>query len=146
MDPLISGLGRIRRRLLAVRALEAGLAGTVVAAAPALMVTVLRILWPRLLPPILAHPAAALALLPCGFLAAFVVRLAAGVSLHEAARAADRAAGLDDRLATALEERGSRSPLFSALCVAGLRTRRATTARCSLARWVQRPTAPSPSR
>jgi len=105
MDPLISGLGRIRRRLLAVRALEAGLAGTVVAAAPALMVTVLRILWPRLLPPILAHPAAALALLPCGFLAAFVVRLAAGVSLHEAARAADRAAGLDDRLATALERK-----------------------------------------
>jgi hypothetical protein len=103
MDPLTTTLRRVRRRLLAVRALEAGLAGAVVAAVPALAMTVLRILVPRLLPPLLAHPASALALLPCGFLAAFLVRLAVGVSLHQAARAADRAAGLDDRLATALE-------------------------------------------
>ncbi|MFO8011990.1 MAG: hypothetical protein R6X20_01665 [Phycisphaerae bacterium] len=103
MDPLITALKRIRRRLLAVRALEAGLAGAMVAAVPALVVAVLRILLPRVLPPALGHPAAAFALLPCGFLAGFVVRLVGGVSLHQAARAADRAAGLDDRLATALE-------------------------------------------
>ncbi len=105
MDPLITALRRVRRRLLAVRAAEAGLAGVVVAAAPALVVTALRILLPRLLPPMLAHPAAALALLPCGFAAGFVVRVSAGVSLYQAARAADRAARLDDRLATALERK-----------------------------------------
>ena len=103
MDPLIAGLKRVRRRLLAVRAVEAGLAGVIVASAPALAVTALRILWPRVLPPVLAHPTAPFVLLPCGFLAGFVVRLAAGVSLHQAARSADRAACLDDRLVTALE-------------------------------------------
>ncbi|MEA3366982.1 MAG: hypothetical protein U9R68_02590 [Planctomycetota bacterium] len=103
MDPLIASLTRIRRRLLAVRAVEAGLAGAVVAAAPALVVTGLRIAVPRVLPATLAHPAAALALVPCGFVAAMVVRLVAGTSLRRASRAADEAAGLDDRLATALE-------------------------------------------
>jgi hypothetical protein len=103
MDPLVTVLRRVRRRLLAVRALEAGLAGAIVAAVPALVVTALRILLPRVLPAAPAHPAAALALLPCGFVAGFVVRLFAGASLHQAARAADRAAVLDDRMATALE-------------------------------------------
>jgi len=103
MDPLLASLKRIRRRLLAVRAAEAGLAGAAVAAAPALVVSALRIALPRALPATLAHPAAAPALLPVGFLLGCIVRLVVGVSLREAARAADRAGRLDDRLATALE-------------------------------------------
>jgi len=50
-----------------------------------------------------AHPALPLGLVACGFAIGFLVRLARGVSLHEAAVAADRAAGLKERLATALE-------------------------------------------
>ncbi|MBL7140889.1 MAG: hypothetical protein ISS74_08275 [Planctomycetes bacterium] len=103
MDPLIAGLMPIRRRLVLVRAAEAGLAGAFLAAALALAVTVLRIVAPQVLPVALAHPAVPLALVPCGFLAGFAVRLIAGASLSQAARAADRAAGLDERLATALE-------------------------------------------
>jgi len=103
MDPLIGSLTRIRRRLVGVRAVEAGLAGLVIAAAPALALATLRIVAPHVLPAPWAHPAAAIAMLPCGFLAAFVVRYLAGATLHQAARAADRAAGLHDRLATAID-------------------------------------------
>jgi len=103
MDPLIAGLTRLRRRLALVRAVEAGLAGAFLASVLALLVTALRIVVPQVLPAALGHPAAPLALVPCGFLAGFGVRLIAGASLAKAARATDRAAGLEDRLATALE-------------------------------------------
>jgi len=112
MDPLVTALKRIRRRLVAVRAAEVGLAGLLVAAAPALVLTALRIVLPRVLPAAWTHPAAALALLPAGFLAAFAVRYLVGTSLHTAARAADRAAGLDDRLASALERKRSQESFY----------------------------------
>jgi len=103
MGPLIAILKRVRRRLLLVRAVEAGLAGAIAAGGAGLALTLARIFVAGLLPAALAGPAAPLVLLPAGFLAALAVRLAAGVSLRSAARAADRAAGLKERLATALE-------------------------------------------
>ncbi|MBE3070935.1 MAG: hypothetical protein IMZ66_11935, partial [Planctomycetes bacterium] len=103
MDPLPAMLGRIRRRLLAVRALEAGLAGAIGGAALAAVGTVLRILAPQAMPLAAAHPLLPMVLIPAGFVAAAIVRLASGATLREAALAADRAAGLRERLATALE-------------------------------------------
>jgi len=103
MDPLIDGLTRLRRRLVLLRAVEAGLAGAFLASFPALLATLLRIGLPQMLPAALDHPAAPLALVPCGFLAGFGVRLIAGASLAQVARATDRAANLNDLLATALE-------------------------------------------
>jgi len=105
MDRLLHALGRVRRRLLAVRALEAGLAGAIGGSALAAVATLLRVLQPQAMPVAAAWPHAPLVLVAFGFAAAFVVRLAAGVSPGEAARAADRAAGLKERLATALEVR-----------------------------------------
>jgi hypothetical protein len=103
MDALLVSLRRIRRRLLLVRAVEAGLAGTVGAAELAVVVTVIRLLMPQHVPVAAAHPALPLVLLPCGFLIAMVWRLLAGVTLRQAAMAADEAAGLQERLTTALE-------------------------------------------
>ncbi|HUX14921.1 MAG TPA: hypothetical protein VMW52_00520, partial [Phycisphaerae bacterium] len=56
MDPLKKLLCRVRRRLLAVRAAEAGLAGALVGACAALVQTLLRIFWPRALPAGWAEP------------------------------------------------------------------------------------------
>ena len=103
MDPLIASLKRVRRRLVVVRAAEAGLAGAGAAAVAALLVMLLRILLPTFLPAALGAPLAPLVFVPAGFAAAFIVRAAAGVSLRRAAVAADRAAGLKECLATALE-------------------------------------------
>lgn len=102
-SPLIPGLRRIRRRLLLVRAAEAGLLGALAAAPVAALLTVVRILWPQYAPGAAAVPAIPLVLVFCGLLLAFLVRLAWGVSLRQAALAADHAAGLKERLATALE-------------------------------------------
>jgi hypothetical protein len=103
MEPLLASLKRVRRRLLLVRALETGLAGTIGAAAFALLVTLLRIFFPQYVPVASAYPALPLGLALCGFACGFAVRLAIGVSVREAALAADHAAGLRERLATALE-------------------------------------------
>ncbi|MCX5670665.1 MAG: hypothetical protein NTU94_05015 [Planctomycetota bacterium] len=103
MEPLIDNLKRVRRRLLLVRALETGLAGAIGASAFAAVVTLIRIFLPQYVPVASAHPALPLGLVACGFAIGFVVRLIKGVSLREAAIAADRAAGLKERLATALE-------------------------------------------
>jgi len=103
VEPLIGSLRRVRRRLLLVRALETGLAGAIGAATFAAVVTLIRIFLPQYVPVASAHPALPLGLVACGFAIGFLVRLARGVSLHEAAVAADRAAGLKERLATALE-------------------------------------------
>ncbi|HUU08955.1 MAG TPA: hypothetical protein VM431_00265 [Phycisphaerae bacterium] len=103
MEPLFVGLRRVRRRLLTVRATEAGLAGAVGGAALAAVVTVLRILRPQAMPLTAQEPLLPLVLIPAGFVAAALVRLAAGATLRDAALAADRAAGLKERLATALE-------------------------------------------
>jgi hypothetical protein len=100
---MIASLRRVRRRLLVVRALETGLAGAIGAATFAAVVTLIRIFLPQYVPVASAHPALPLGLVACGFAIGFLVRLARGVSLHEAAVAADRAAGLKERLATALE-------------------------------------------
>jgi len=109
-DPLEKTLRRVRRRVLVVRAAEAGLAGALVGAAVGLGMTVLRIVAPRVLPADWTHPAWPLACLPAGFALAFLVRLAAGVSLRQAAIAADRAGQLKERLATALEVLSVPSP------------------------------------
>jgi len=102
-DTLMHTLRKVRSRLLAVRAAEAGMAGALVGAAAALAITALRILTPRALPLGWDHPVWPLVGLPAGFAVAFLVRLAAGVSLRRAAIAADRAAQLKERFATALE-------------------------------------------
>ena len=103
MEPLIASLQRVRRRLLLVRALETGLAGAIGAATFAAVVTLIRIFFPQYVPVASAHPSLPLGLVACGFAIGFLGRLVRGVSLHEAAVAADRAAGLKERLATALE-------------------------------------------
>jgi hypothetical protein len=100
---LIAALRRFRRRLLIVRAAEAGLAGAVGAAELAAVVTVIRIILPQHVPTTAAHPALPLVFLPCGFVIAFLVRLMMGLSLREAAIVADHVAGLKERLSTALE-------------------------------------------
>ena len=101
--PLVNSLRRIRRRLLLVRALEAGLLGAIAASPVAAAVTIVRIARPESVPLAAAQPVLPLALLACGFVLGFLVRLAMGVSLRQAAIAADHAAGLQERLATALE-------------------------------------------
>jgi len=103
---LVNSLRRIRRRLLLVRAAEAGLLGAIAAAPVAAAVTGVRILRPESVPLAAAHPALPLALVACGFVLALLVRLAMGVSLRQAALAADRAASLKERVATALEVLG----------------------------------------
>jgi hypothetical protein len=103
MDPLGKLLRRVRRRLLAVRAAEAGLAGALVGAGAALVQTLLRIFWPRALPAGWAEPLWPLVWPAAGFAAAFLARLFVGASLRQAALAADRAGRLKERLATALE-------------------------------------------
>ncbi len=103
MDSLMASLGRIRRRLLLVCAVEAGLMGALAAAPPAALFTLIRIFMPQHVPQTSAHPALPLVLLPCGFLVGMVWQLVHGVTLHEAAMAADRAAGLQERLTTAAE-------------------------------------------
>jgi len=103
MDPLEKSLRRVRRRLLAVRAAEAGLAGALVGAGAALVQTLLRIFWPRALPAGWAEPLWPLVWPAAGFAAAFLAQLFVGASLREAALAADRAGRLKERLATALE-------------------------------------------
>jgi hypothetical protein len=106
---LINALRRIRRRLLLVRAAESGLLGAIAAAPVAAAVTIVRILRPESVPLAAAQPALPLALLACGFVLGFLVRLAMGVSLRHAAIVADHAAGLKERLATALEVLGRES-------------------------------------
>jgi len=103
MDPLEKSLRRVRRRLLAVRAAEAGLAGALVGAGAALIQTLFRIFWPRALPAGWAEPLWPLVWPAAGFAAAFLARLFAGASLRQTALAADRAGRLKERLATALE-------------------------------------------
>jgi hypothetical protein len=105
-EPLIDSLRRIRRRLLVVRALEAGLLAAIGAAPVAAAVAVVRIVRPESVPLAAAYPALPLALLACGFVLGFLVRLAMGVSLRQAAIVADHAGGLKERLATALEVLG----------------------------------------
>jgi TolA-binding protein len=107
---LVTSFRRVRRRLLVVRALETGLAGFLGASIFAALLTLIRILLPERVPVASAHPWLPLALAACGFAIGFVVRLALGVSLREAAIAADRAAGLKERLATALEVMASAAP------------------------------------
>jgi hypothetical protein len=103
MDPLLESLGRIRRRLLALRAVEAGLMGAMAAAPPAALFTLMRIFMPERVPLSAAWPILPLVLLPCGFVLGAVWQLVRGVSMHEAAMTADRAAGLQERLTTAVE-------------------------------------------
>jgi len=103
MDSLIVALRRIRRRLLLVRAAEAGLAGAIGAAQLVAVITVIRIFLPQHVPLTATHPALPLVLVPCGFAIAALVRLVMGVSLRDAALAADRSGALKERLATALE-------------------------------------------
>jgi hypothetical protein len=107
---LVNSLRRIRRRLLLVRAAEAGLLGSIAAAPVAAAVTLARVLRPESVPLATAYPALPLALVACGFVLGFLVRLVMGVSLRQAALAADRAADLKERLATALEVLGQSPP------------------------------------
>ncbi len=108
MDPLVATLGRIRRRLLAVRALEAGLAGAVLGGAGLLVAGLARLFlaaW------VTEADVLRAALLPAaGFAAGVLGRWAFGVKPIEAARLADRQAGLHDQLATALEVLEARRP------------------------------------
>ena len=108
-SPLIPSLRPLRRRLLAVRTLEAGLAGAVGGGELAAVVTVLRILVPQAMPAAAEHPFLPLVMIPFGFAVAALVRLISGVTYRDAALAADRAAGLRECLATALEVQ-ERSP------------------------------------
>lgn len=110
MDSLTAGLKSVRRRLVAVRAAEAGLAGALLGAVAGAVLTLLRIFLPQVLPVWAAHPVLPLVLVPFGFVDLFVIRLLEGTSLRDAALAADRAGRLKERLATALEVRGGCRP------------------------------------
>ncbi len=112
MDPLTAGLKSVRRRLVAVRAAEAGLVGALVGAVAGGVLTLLRIFLPQVLPVWVAHPVLPLGLVPFGFVDLFVIRLLEGTSLRDAALAADRAGRLKERLATALEVRDGCRPGF----------------------------------
>jgi hypothetical protein len=103
MDPLLANLRPIRRRLRLVRALEVALVAALLAAAVAAILSVLRLVLPDLIPWASDYPAAPLLLVPLAFIAAFLVCLLLGVSFRRTAAAADRAAGLQERLATAVE-------------------------------------------
>jgi len=103
MDPLIHDLKRIRRRLLLVRAAEAGLEGAVAAGVFAIFLTALRVFLPHSLPLLATHPGWPATLVPLGFAAMALWRLMRGVTLREAAIEADRAANLKERLSTAYE-------------------------------------------
>ena len=108
-----------------MRALEAGLLGAIAAAPVAAAVTIVRIVRPESVPLAAAYPALPLALLACGFVLGFLVRLAMGVSLRHAAIVADHAAGLKERLATALEvlgKRGEPAPRGLEPCAVGFLT------------------------
>jgi hypothetical protein len=115
MDAFLASLRRIRRRVLAVRAVEAGLAGAVAGAELAAVVTVIRILLPEHTGVVATYPALPLALLPAGFLVGALWRLAGGVSLRETARVADTAAGLQERLTTAIEVLEHKAPVTPGL-------------------------------
>ncbi len=110
MDSLIAGLKPVRRRLVMVRAAEAGLVGALVGAVAGGVLTLVRILVPQVLPVWAAHPVLPLVLVPFGFVDLFVIRLLEGASLRDAALAADRAGHLKERLATALEVFKGRHP------------------------------------
>ena len=110
MDSLTAGLKSVRRRLVAVRAAEAGLVGALLGAVAGAVLTLLRIFLPQVLPVWAAHPVLPLVLVPFGFVDLFVIRLREGTSLRDAALAADRAGRLKERLATALEVRGGCRP------------------------------------
>ena len=110
MDSLTAGLKSVRRRLVAVRAAEAGLVGALLGAVAGAVLTLLRIFLPQVLPVWAAHPVLPLVLVPFGFVDLFVIRLLEGTSLRDAALAADRAGRLKERLATALEVRGGCRP------------------------------------
>ena len=110
MDSLTAGLKSVRRRLVAVRAAEAGLVGALLGAVAGAVLTLLRIFLPQVLPVWAAHPVLPLVLVPFGFVDLFVIRLLEGTSLRDAALAADRAGRLKERLATALEVRDGCRP------------------------------------
>ena len=110
MDSLTADLKSVRRRLVAVRAAEAGLAGALLGAVAGAVLTLLRIFLPQVLPVWAAHPVLPLVLVPFGFVDLFVIRLLEGTSLRDAALAADRAGRLKERLATALEVRDGCRP------------------------------------
>jgi len=116
MNSLVAGLKPLRRRLIAVRALESGLAGALAGAVAGAVLTLVRILSPQVLPLWAAHPAMPLVLVPFGFIDLFVIRLLEGATLRDAALAADRAGNLKERLATALEVlKGGRPGLLDGL-------------------------------
>jgi len=110
VNSLIASLTPVRRRLIAVRALEAGLAGALVGAAAGAVLTLVRILVPQVLPTWATHPLLPLVLVLFGLVDLFVIRLLEGATLRDAALAADRAAHLRERLATALEVLEGRRP------------------------------------
>jgi len=110
MNSLAASLAPVRRRLIAVRALESGLAGALIGAAAGAVLTLVRIFLPQVLPAWAAHPLLPLVLVPFGLADLFVIRLLEGASLRDAALAADRAARLKERLATALEVLEARRP------------------------------------
>jgi len=103
MNALLANLKPVRRRLIAVRAVEAGLAGALAGAVAGAVLTLVRIVVPQVLPLWAAHPLLPLVLVPFGFVDLFVIRLLEGATLRDAAVAADRAGRLKERLATALE-------------------------------------------
>jgi len=113
VDPLRATLRRVRRRLRLVRALDGGLRVAVAAAGVAVGLVLVRILFLRPGTLLADQPAFPLLFVPAGFVLGYLVRLLAPVTLHDAARVADCAAGLEDRLATALEVLEAADPAVS---------------------------------
>ena len=110
---MVRTLRRVRRRLVAARAVESGLRWALYGSALACAAIVLGALCFSFLPEWYVHPWGPLVLPPVGFVVGVVVRLARPTALRDAAIYLDRRAGLQERISTAYElaRAGDTSPL-----------------------------------
>ncbi len=129
---LFAAVGRVRRRLARLAVERGTLRGLLVGLGAACLLLIVR---DRVLPlpwsPALALPIALAVAAGLGGLAALVHALRGPAGMMAAARAADRALDLADRLATALElcREGARGPFAEACIVDAARTAAAINAR-----------------
>jgi hypothetical protein len=117
-DTIRRTLHQVRRRLLAVRAVESGLRWTLYGTVLAALGIAVSALVYSFLPAGYVHPWTPLLAIPLAFLLGVGLRLARPVTLRSAAIYLDRRAGLEERVATACEllKRGDEAPLGRLVC------------------------------